>query len=49
MYLILFDVLGSRSFCQLMFLPIDNIEVDVVVVDVLELDVFGAHQKQHNL
>ena len=45
MYLILVDVLGSRSFCQSMFLPIDNIEVNVLVVDVLELNVFGARQK----
>jgi hypothetical protein len=30
-----------------MFLPIDNTEVDVLVLDVLELDVLGARRLFH--
>jgi hypothetical protein len=36
------DVFDSWCFWQLMFLTVDVLEVDVLVVNFLELDVLGA-------
>jgi hypothetical protein len=38
----LINVFASRSICQLIFSPVDVIEIDVLVVDVIELDVLGG-------
>ena len=38
------DVFTSRSYHQSIFLTVDVIEVDVLVLDFIELNVLGARQ-----
>jgi hypothetical protein len=44
----LIDVFASRFICQSIFSPVDVIEINVLVVDVIELDVLGARHVSYN-